>query len=167
MTELYDGRASGRVPTVPPRTTPWVAVAIVAILAGVGTATIGPDGGSPSGPAAEVGAERVRTICPRMVELTFNPRVPRGLKVAKVAFRFTVEHAAQDRDAVRARTDQGWEAMVSMVLRTLKRRTPDELKLDGGIDAIEKDLRAAIDGVLFTHGEARTREILWEQILVQ
>jgi flagellar basal body-associated protein FliL len=166
LTELYDGRGSGSRAVPPPRATPWIAVATVAILAGMGTATLGGPAEADAGRVVAAAAP-VRAISPKMVELTFNPRVARGLKVAKVAFRFTLEHGAGVRDAVRARVDERWELMVSTALRTLKRRGPDELKQDGGLDAIEADLRRAIDGTLFPDGLARCCEILWEQILVQ
>lgn len=167
MTEPQQRSVDSSRPGRPPRASVASAVAVVAILAGMGTATVGrrtePD---PARPAA-VGTARVRSISPRIVELVFNPRVPRGLKVAKVAFRFTLEHPAAARDEVRERTDARWELLVSNLLRTLKRRGPEELKQDAGLDAIEADLRRTIDATLFVDGLAAACEIVWEQILVQ
>lgn len=167
MTELYEGRGTDRATAPPSNPAPWVAVAVLAILAGVGTATMGEPDRPESGRSVDSRAARVRGISPRMVELTFNPRTARGLKIAKVAFRFTFEYQASDRETIRTRFDSGWNPMVSRVLRVLMGKTSDQLKAEGGLDDVERDIRAAIDGSMFVDGIARACEIQWEQILVQ
>lgn len=169
MTELYEGRESEKAAVTPPNLTPWITVAVLAILAGIGTATLPRPAGAEPESAAREGAARVRGMAPRMVEITFHPRTTRGSKIAKVAFRFTYECRARDRESVRQRLEEMpiWGAMRARILKTLMQRTIHELRGDSGLEAVETAVRSAIDGVLFVDGIAHTSEIQWEQILVQ
>lgn len=167
VTELYEGRNRDRGQRIAGRVTPWIAVAILAMGAGVGVATIGASD-VPSHPTGATNDEAwVRNSSNRMIESTFNPPSPRGMRVAKVAFRFNYEHRTKDLDAVRERLEGNWHVAKSHVLIALRRHTAEELKSSDGLAAIAGELRGVIDRSLFQDGIGRTYEILWEQVLVQ
>lgn len=142
-------------------------IAVAACFLGAGVATLGGhDEPSQSAHGKHVSAI-VRGISPRAVEKTFNPKTTRGLKVAKVAFQFTYRHEARLLEQVRDRIEQRWNALESATLRVLKRRTPEELRTDEGLDRLADELRRAADSTLFADGIASVEDILWQQVIVQ
>lgn len=144
-----------------------VAIAVAACIAGMGIAFLGGGGDSTRASREDNATAIVRGISSRTVEKTFNPKTTRGMKVAKVAFQFTYRHAARNLVQVRDRVEQQWNAMESAALRVLKRRTPEELKTDEGLDRLADELRRAADTALFADGIASVEEILWQQVIVQ
>ncbi len=144
-----------------------IVVAFAAILAGVGVASLGGSTTPVNSDASRAASAIVRSISPRSLDLTFNPRTTRGMKVAKAAFRFTYRHAASQRAATRERIESQWNSLVSSVLRVLMRRTPEELKSEEGLDRLADELRRSADAVLFGDGIGAVEEILWQQIIVQ
>ncbi len=143
----------------------WI-VACLALVSGVGIVSLRQKPVASTPTAARV-VRQVRAMCTRVVEVTFNPRVARGLKIAKVAFRFTYRIAPGDRELVRSRIETDWDRLVSHCLEALIQRTPRELKDTAGLQAVSQDLLRAIDDVLFEDGSGRAEEILWQQIVVQ
>lgn len=144
-----------------------VLVGVLASIAGAGVAVASRDDGAEQSRRARLGNAIIRGISPRVLEFTFNPSTSRGLKMAKVAFRFTYRHRMEDQARVRTRIDQQWNIVHSHCLRVLMRFTPQELKSDEGLDRLTGELRRAIDLAVFTDGIGTVEDVHYQQVIVQ
>ncbi len=144
-----------------------IAIGTLACMFGVGVATLGGSSRQAEHSRTPHATAILRGISPRAVELTFNPRSSRGLKVGKAAFRIRYRVASDKLEAVRDRLDAQWNAIVNCSLRVFMRHTAPELKSDEGLDKILEELARAIDDAAFNDGIAEVESILLQQIIVQ
>ncbi|MFO1054263.1 MAG: hypothetical protein U1F36_18750 [Planctomycetota bacterium] len=144
-----------------------IVIGTLACIFGVGVASLGRSARKDEQSRTPQVTAILRGISPRAVELTFNPRSSRGLKVGKAAFRIRYRVAADKLETVRDRLDSQWNAIVNCSLRVFMRHTAPELKSDEGLDKILDELARAIDEAAFNDGIAEVESILLQQIIVQ
>ena len=142
-------------------------VGVIAAIGGIGLASLGEKPAPAVVGQSAHSTALIRGISGKAVELTFNPRSSRGLKVAKAAFRIRYCCQVDKREAVRDRLDTQWNVLVTASLRVLMRHTAPELKSDEGLDKILEELARAIDESVFGDGIAKVEAVLPQQIIVQ